>query len=281
MIPKQTSPYYIYAPCYTDKSSGVRALHLLAHSLNERGQKAFILPLSGHTVNPYLNTPFLTGGVENYYKDSGIEPILVYPDIVQGNPHRSKKVVRYLLAPPGEFGGQSSFGRIDKVYSFSKWTADQVGNSSILRVPVVDTNIFHSPADGSLRSGSCFYSHKYDKIHGNALLDITAGAARLEGSLNDIACILRQSEVCYLYEISEVMVEAQLCGCPVVFVRTPYFNETKWSEGCPMQGVRWNDEERTLYQYWASDVAAQYNEEEGQFQKQLSAFIEDTQNWKV
>jgi len=262
LFPKAQRPYYIYAPSYTHKSSGVRTLHLLCHALNEAGCVAQLvcpnnLRGSPYFVNPDLNTPVAVAGqFEN--------PIAVYPDIVRGNPLDAKNVVRYLLAPRGAYGGDREFADTDQIWGALPSVADRV-----LRIPVSDTSIFYK--DSLPKSGSCFYSHKYE-MHGNKLLDITKDSARLEGSLKNIASILRKSTVCYLYELSSIITEAALCGCPVVLVHTPYFNEIDTS--CMMGDVEWSDGYQVKE---CSDYLPEYQKIIRDFETGLFNFIADTQ----
>lgn len=237
LFPRQITPYYVYAPSYTHTSSGVRTLHLLVHALNQSGQKAYLIPSdpNGYATNPELNTPLLLPQHQNYYGDNFIA---VYPDIVRGNPFNAERVVRYLLAPAGAYGGDATFAEGDQI-----WGALPSLAENILRIPVSDPEIFYPSevlTNGTIRVGSCFYSHKYE-MHGNQPLDITKNSVRLEGSLKNLADTMRQSTVCYLYELTSVITEAALCGCPVVLVRTPYFNTI--DPACMMGDVSWSDGE--------------------------------------
>lgn len=236
LFPKQKTPYFIWSPPYTHTSSGVITLHLLCHLLNEMGERAYLVPndYTGYVVNPELNTPIIPTYHSNFYENNFIA---VYSDLVRGNPFNAKHVVRMLLAPRGAYGGDSAFPDTDQVWGALPSLADNV-----LRIPVCDTDIFYQPRtlNGTLRVGSCFYSRKYE-MHGNQLLhELTNNSTRLQGSPEQIADTLRKSTVCYLYEMTGVITEAALCGCPVVLIRTPYFNmmdaqammgQVSWSDG--------------------------------------------------
>lgn len=271
LFPKVKAPYFIYTPSYTSKSSGVVTLHLLCHALNESGEKAFIISDNGNgfSTNPHLNTPVPDPQHINFYLAEGIEPIVVYPDIVRGNPLDAKKIVRYLLAPAGAYGGDKDFSETDNIWGALPSLAEKV-----LRIPVCDPDIFYQ--DYSNRSGTCFYSHKYDRIHGNALLDITKNSVRLEGTQDQIADILRASSVCYLYELSSVITEAALCGCPVTLIRTPYFSDIDTT--CMMGDVEWDDTMK-VKEFYGS-----YHDEYGKivrdFEYDLQKFIKNTQEMK-
>lgn len=258
---KGNRPYYIVSPSYNNMSSGVRSLHLLCHALNESGMVARMAPV-GETfyVNHNLNTPVCAAW------DQFIDPIVIYPDIIKGNPLGAKHVVRYLMAERGKYGGDKEFPETDQVWGALPSLADNV-----LRIPVCDTNIFYD--DNQLRKGTCFYSHKYDKILGYKLLPLTDGMTRLEGSLEELANILRRSERCYVYEMTSAMTEAALCGCPVTLIKTDFFNTI---DSTSMMGdVMWDDGEVVKK---CDDYLPEYMKEIENFEGQLKQFIEKTQD---
>lgn len=264
LFPKQNIPYFIVSPSYTHKSSGVRTLHLLCHALNESGQIAYIIPdnPNGYATNPSLNTPMLFPQYQNFYQSQ--DYIAIYPDIVKGNPLEARYVVRYLLAPAGAYGGDSDFIATDQI-----WGALPSLAKNVLRIPVSDIEIFYDTYE--LRSGSCFYSHKYE-MHGNQLLDITKDSVRLEGSLEHISATLKTAEVCYLYEVSSILTEAALCGCRVELVKTDYFNSI--DPACMMGEVKWNNGEIVKT---CDDYLPEYQKFIDYFPDSLKDFIKKTQ----
>ncbi len=224
------------------------------------------LALQSHgeiNVNPLLNTPPLMKEIVDYYKNNFIA---VYPDVIRGNPLNAKHVVRMLLAPRGKYGGDAEFPETDMVYGALPSIADKV-----LRIPVSDTSTFYPPPIDR-RIGSCFYSHKYDSIHGRELLPITDGMTRLEGSLDELANILCKSDMCYLYELTSVITEAGLCGCPVTLIRSEYFNEI--DPACLMGNVKWSDGEIVKE---TNNFNTEYQKTVDGFWDQLREFIKETQ----
>lgn len=261
LFPKETRPYYILAPSYTHTSSGVRTLHLLCHALNSVGHKAFLVANSDdYRINANLNTPVLTVGT------SHLDAVFVYPDITNGNPWvgrmEPKRVVRYLLAPPLY---PKSFGEKDQIWGYTTPLAKSFGSDKVLTVPTFNRNIFYPPMVGSVRSGSCFYSHKYDKIFGHKLLPVTDDMTRVEGTAHEVANILHTHEICYVYERSEIIINAALCGCKVHLVKTDYFNCLDDDELFP-QGLP------------PEDVMTIVRDIENKFPQQLREFIDQTQN---
>lgn len=279
LFPKSQIPYLIWAPPYTHTSSGVMTLHMLCHALNESGQKAYIVPSSytGFILNPVFNTPLLSIQHQNFYGDNFIA---VYSDVVKGNPFNAKYVVRMLLAPRGVYGGDAVFPETDQIWGALPSLADNV-----LRLPVTDPKIFYSYnefvrtykklAKGTILESpesSCFYSRKYEIQGKQSLLDITANSTRLIGTPEQLAEILRKSTVCYLYELTNTITEAALCGCPVTLVRTPYFNTI--DPKCMMGNVKWSDGEIVKE---CGNYLPEYQKFIDNFPNQLANFIIRTQ----
>jgi hypothetical protein len=98
-------PYYIDAPAYRRTSAGIRVMHLLCHALNSIGEEAYVYPTE---TNPTLNTPLVTPEISARHKAAGREPIVVYPEVVPGNPRKAASVVRYVLNRAGLLGVTAS-----------------------------------------------------------------------------------------------------------------------------------------------------------------------------
>lgn len=265
------APYYIHTPAWTHISSGVRALHILCDALNRCGEKAYLFITEGDALNPNLDTPVLLPEYANYYARNGIDPIVVYPDIVVGNPLNAKHVVRYFLAPPRP--GQKFYVLPDDmVWGYTTEIAGMFGSLYALTAPTIDRDVFFDRRDIQ-RSGTCFYSHKYDRLHGNPLLPITNESTRLEGSPRQIASILNKSERCYVYEMTEAILCAQLCGCPVEIVQTEYFNILPDGWPFPSHGIEPSGPD------WQSPLHQAYSKLEAEFMPNVFKFIWETQGW--
>lgn len=98
------------------------------------------------------------------------------------------------------------------------------GTDKIITVPTFDDKIFYNQNRPS-RSGACFYSNKYDRLLGYKLLPITEGMTRIQGTVENVAEIYHSHETCYVYEDTEVIFNASLCGLKVILIRTPYFSD--------------------------------------------------------
>jgi hypothetical protein len=250
IYPARGNPYYIVAPHYIHTSAGVRVLHLLCHSLNRRGQVAYIVllgdPNSGSSLCVDLLTPTLTlEAMMEHYK-RGSAPIVVYPETVCGNPLRSPCVVRYVMNFPGLLGGDKAYSADELCFSYSKTLAKRTHSpENVLYLPPIDTSIFYPPPGGEKRRGSCFYADKYKAVHNGKLMAATGDAIEITRDLptsqtpQEIAELFRRSKLFYTYENTALATEAVLCGCPAVFLPNPHLIDIIAKEELGTEGYAW------------------------------------------
>ena len=265
------NPYIVVSPPWTHTSSGVRTLHILCDALNRMGHKAYMFPHNGWTynfaVNKELNTPMAIP--EGYYHD----PIVIYPEIIMGNPLGGRRVVRYILGQKDN----PTFGPDDMLWSCTTALGRKFGTDKIITVPTFDDKIFYNQNRPS-RSGACFYSNKYDRLLGYKLLPITEGMTRIQGTVENVAEIYHSHETCYVYEDTEVIFNASLCGLKVILIRTPYFSDlgNQDNEFYSYSGLEWDDGEKINEGMGTvEECLARLHQK---FPVHLAKFIEQTQN---
>ncbi len=217
-------PYYIFAADFRDTSAGVTALHYLCHALNCAGESAFLLNTTAS--KPGLNVRFLSESDCWHHKDSGVVPIMVYPEIVSGNPYNAIAVVRYMLNRDGFLTGQKierTGGNIELTFYHSmEFVPPHEKSPEVIQVPVLDDALFAPPGIRKERTGSYLFISRFDK----AEIDFSQLPADVEilsienpKSLEELASIFQTAKVLYSYEISGTCVCAMLAGCPVIYVK--------------------------------------------------------------
>lgn len=238
--PKINNPYYIVAPRYVQSSAGIRALYLLCHHLNLKGYQAYILVTSKTLPDDGvydLIAPFITKNIINYHRRKNLCPVVVYPEIISGNPLKSSCVVRYVLNYPGLLGGDKIYHKDEIVFAYSKKLADTVTchKAEVIYIPACDPDIFYPPQDSADRSGACYYAAKY-RAHGfipqeitNGLFEITRGHPTSPNQVQ-IADVFRKAEIFYSYEDTALAIEATLCGCPTVFIPSDFLKNGPLAE---------------------------------------------------
>lgn len=278
--------YLIHTPNYKRTSGGVRVLHKLCHCLNQAGQVAYI-SASGH--NPKWNTPRATQEVASHLAQEGI---VIYPEVVRGNPRSAKRVVRYILNRPGLLGGDKEYASTETLFCYSAiWREYVSSDDRILTVPVIDTDIFHNKSEGE-RSGGVFWVGNQGRSapripETSGLVEITFS---WPGSFEELADLFRRSEIFYSYTASTGLVpEARLCGCPAVVIPGEQYT---WGEfekglGAGTAGLAFWDSSPEVFvvnlhraQETVSDYFDSFRKHEEMFECQLENFIRITQGLK-
>jgi FkbM family methyltransferase len=291
IYPDARHPYYIVAPPYVQSSAGIRALHLLCHSLNRSGQVARMLisptlPWREEHVAPDLTTPLLTPHVMRTHFERGQTPIMVYPEVVSGNPFGSPCVVRYVMNFPGLLGGDKEYSREELCFGYSQVLAAKTRfPDNILFLPATDTRIFRAPIEEPNRKGSCFYADKYKVVHKGELFNITKNSVEITRGLphsqtpQEIANLFQHSELFYTYENTALAIEAVLCGCPAVFLPNPHLTEMIAIQELGPDGFAWGTDPKEIARAKATvkQGAKNYLKSYATFWRDLDHFIALTQ----
>lgn len=224
--PIKKRPYYIDAPPYRRTSNGILILHRLCHELNNAGYEAYV---STNITNPDWWTPTLTDEVRARHKASQSNPIGIYPEIRTGNPFATPVVVRYLLNYPGLLGGPENFHASDYLLAFTELIRERTNAHSTLFMQTTDRSIFNNldnPFDDQ-RQGHLIYPGRHNdaRLRYPALFDnTTVITSSWPEDHSTLAALFRKSERLYLFEPSNLAVEAVLCGCPAIILPSPLFD---------------------------------------------------------
>jgi hypothetical protein len=287
LCPPPRNPYYIVAHRYMRTSAGKRTPHLLCHSLNLQGQVAYMVltSYSGQPICPDLMTPVLTPSVVRYHHEKGMTPIVVYGEVVHGNPLQADCVVRYLLNFPGLLGGGTSYDPSELLYGFSGVLAEAVGApDNVLFMPVVDPSLFHPGSGDQRRSGTCYYAAKHKVILGGDVAVETHGGVEITleypPTQAEIADLFRRSELFYCYENTALALEAMLCGCPAVCIPNPHMTEVIALRELGRDGCAWGTDPAEIARAKATVhlVRERYLRACDEYWNQLDRFIQVTQD---
>jgi hypothetical protein len=245
MIPQVKNPFYIVAPPYRRGSAGVTVLYLLCHYLNRAGESAYIvrylpepvpdgrLPdgvfLQVQTEFPGgMLAPPITQEVLTFYDQLRLTPIVIYPEIFD-NPVKARFFGRYILNYPGKLADtyveDSNF---DIAYSqiLADHCATETRVPDVLFMPTCDLAFWTGDPDAA-RGGACHYAARLRAAGGLNVATLPANSTEILPSDQmtrlEIREIFRRSEAFYCFEDTALAIEAQLCGCPTVFVRNEIF----------------------------------------------------------
>jgi predicted O-linked N-acetylglucosamine transferase (SPINDLY family) len=190
--------YVIYAPLYRHNSAGIRVLFELQKWLILAGQDAIVVAMA---TNGYAPGQFS-------------DDIVIYPEVVAGNPLKALRVVRYLLNVPGKLAGTKKYASHELLIAYSA-ALEQYSAGKILQTPSIES-IFY--IDGRIKTINAVYIGKAQDLHRHPddCVYITGNfpATRLE-----VAEFMRSVKTLYTYDSFSVIAhEAMECGCEVKLI---------------------------------------------------------------
>lgn len=285
-------PYYIVSPRYVRTSGGVRVLFRLADLINKAGGSAFVFlrPNFNHDLasSPMDVAPFLNHRIADYHFQSGLTPIVVYPETVRASKLSPPVRVRYLLNYKELLFQNEPLENDDYLLAFSRAIADQITIDKPTRplfLPVSDPVFFSPSVETKTRSGGAFYAGKYKYRFGGKTFSITDGMPEITRDRPDsqtpeqIRDLFRRVEFFYCYEDSALALEAILCGCPTVFLPNEHFHNPLGAKELNGFGFAWGASSEQMRH--AKDTVAAAREEHlrrlDEIQDQVRAFMVETQ----
>lgn len=213
--------FLIWAFPYTHRSSGIRALYRLCHHLNGRGFPAALVTDPGEPL-PSWNC-FLRP-VDHAVADVP-RAIVVYPEVVSGNPLQADKVVRWVLNSPGLIGGDPVYPEPELVFVYdlqrlpevNRAVTEPIGPERRLWTGLVDPSVIHPDASVP-RDIDCSFTYKGAELAQH--IPLPHGEIHpLESLTHDLASLghtLRRTRTLYSYDhYSNVLREAVVSGCDV------------------------------------------------------------------
>ncbi len=249
--------FIIFAPGYDPDIGGVIVLHKLCHVLNSLGYECKLYPYynsdlidKGNFVKPILSaTKSLIKSLIRKYKTNpsfdtplfkqrknsiSDEYVVIYPEIVHGNPLGAKNVVRWLLHKPGFHTGNVYYGSGELYFDFNSFAGDFCFPGSkvsenrlfITHMPIEIYNLKDvlSPED---REGTAYCLRKgKDKpirhdLENSVLID--------NKSHHEIAEIFKRVKTFISYDShTAYSVFAALCGADVIVVPDEGVSKEQW-----------------------------------------------------
>lgn len=234
---------------YDDDSGGIVVLHQLCDRLNKLGYEAYIWPFFkpaldftnpikaaylffryfrknikyGFKKKSKLNTPTAS------YKDLE-NGIVIYPEVVVGNPLNAKKVVRWLLHKPGfNNGGKIDFGIDDLFFYYDKAFDDSRYNKhpeNHLHIVSQRSDVYKVTNDGT-RKGSCYLLRKggnREIVHDTKESNLIDGLSHEKS-----AQVFNQVEYCISYDTYTMYnVYAAMCGCIPIIIPEDGISKDQW-----------------------------------------------------
>ena len=205
----------IYTPVFYINCGGVVVLHNIANIIN-KSNKNIIAKLFNIDNLKYDN--IFCNDFANI-DEIDENTIVIYPEIVSGNPLNAPKVIRWILLDLGiemPINHYTNWGKNDLVYF---WESKQNPNKYFKQLSCSWFNpIFKNNHFG--RNNTCFLIKKGKLIHNNINFYHNNSSINIEGkSLSEVNDIFNKSKYFYCYDPNSMFVlYAALCGCiPIIY----------------------------------------------------------------
>lgn len=234
--------YIIFAPTFDENVGGAISMHRLCHLINQHGGEAYLWHdgKSGLKTCSAFNTPEIyTSELNNY--------IVVYMDIVSGNPISCPHVVRWFLNKPGFFSGNINYG-INELYFRFQDTFSHAGLPSNKLYVAYFVKDYYFDKGYSERKGSCYMMRKG---RGRRLVHDLTDSTQIDGlSHKEAAEIFNRVKYFYCYDLySAYSSFAAMCGCIPIVIPQDDLTEEQWQPETRLRyGIAYgNNEEQITY----------------------------------
>ncbi len=192
--------YIIYAPIWHHRSAGLMVLYNLQKSLIKRGYDCIYYCFGSEHV-----------AIDEVTDDD----IVIYTEIVNGNPLKAKNVVRWLLNIPGVIGGNGNYLETDMVFFYMdrKKYSNMKGLPLHISISRDDFKDLGLPKEHNLIWVYKGANKKRIPLDG---IEITFDWPKSKDKLIDL---LQRCKIFYSYdEHTSLAAEAKMCGCDVRLV---------------------------------------------------------------
>lgn len=248
--------FIVFTPSYDENVGGPIALHRLCHLLNELGEHAEVFPFFHNylcerdelassplqlsqleyellkkefKINETFNTPVVEsikaiGDWKNY--------IVIYPEVVYGNPLGAKNVVRWLLHNPGFHTGKIKYGEGELYFRFAScfehfsWKGSKL-SERFMKIIYVPTEYYNLEGVAQQRSGTayCLRKGKGKKIThdlSNSICIDGMSHQKISGIFKKVKRFISYDPYTLYFRL------ALLCGCEVVVVPQNGMSVDEW-----------------------------------------------------
>jgi hypothetical protein len=243
--------FLIFAPSFQDDSGGKIVLHYLCHLLNEVGCESRLFPLDAVPLRLSLSPrhyvallKFLATRVKHgqlkyktnaawntpvTYLPPSTDMIVVYPEIVAGNPLQAQNVVRWFLHRPGQLTGSTDFGSSELYFFYQEAFNDTQLNQhadNLLRIGWYRDDVYRKTNMGP-RQGSCYMIRKG---RGRPLVHDLSDSVLVDGLSHEKLSELFNARRYFISYDPYTMYSrfAAMCGCVPIVIPEPGVSKRQW-----------------------------------------------------
>ena len=236
---------FVASPPYKDSIGGIIVLHKLVSVLNKIGHEAYLTTIpeffggGQFAFSSRFETPFS----QDFDRENDI---IVYPEIVNGNPLGGKKVVRYILNNGHRADREirmATWGENDYWLYLTKHFYDNYREENYLHIIETKLDLFQDYGFNRTQE-ACFNYGKqaYQKETLNQIHPKDSPEVNRSWSDENLVRIFNTSKRFYSYDYKTYLTAlASLCGCESVIVPHPETTREEVMEKQPgaKYGISW------------------------------------------
>lgn len=220
--------FIVWCPmAYAENSGGILALHTLAHNIALCGEKSFI-------TTKKKRADYLGEQIPEEEAIKMTDKIVIYPEVLYGNPYNSDKVVRWLLNTRGVINfrvGNGEDGENDLVYKWSSAYKAEDESKVVGYLTAIDNHldIFYNRHEERKQDCYIVRKGKNTHVHSENAINIEDYSSNkyLADIFNKCERFICYDNACYL------TVLATLCGCLPIVIPNGEFTAQQWYNSLP------------------------------------------------
>jgi hypothetical protein len=248
--------FVIFAPSYSENNGGSVTLHHLCELINSNGYDCYLYPGFDNIELNILNykkvllnflfktirEPFRVFKTSKRFKTPVIKEfpgqfkiddlVVIYPEIVFGNPLSAKNVVRWFLHNPGFFSGKIYYGNYEIYFKYSNSYKsinylNSITSNNNLYIFTYPKNYYNDNALSANKSGVCYCIRK-GKL--SSIPFNLQNAILIDGlKHSQISSIFKKSKYFISFDPHTAFSRfAAICGCISIVVPIDGIVEDTW-----------------------------------------------------
>lgn len=257
--------FIVYARSYDENSGGSIVLHKLCDLINKAGYKALIWPMGKpvifkcksffclkYAASYFLKKITLRGFKTNISYNTPIAKkndlegsIILYPEIISGNPIDAKRYARWFLHKPGFHTGNYRYAPGDLYFTYQPVFNNHDENliyGGVLTITELLSDIY-TCKNNEPRVKQCYMIRKgasrddLPNLNGKWIVDNL--------SHHEMANAFNECDRCYFYdEHTMYSIYAALCGCIPIIVPLPGVSKEQWQPDESLRfGIAYGEED--------------------------------------
>lgn len=222
--------FVVISPEFNANSGGIIALHKLADKLCKFGEIA------------YINVPTLKSSSAKFIEKNDLstldlnQTMVIYPEIISGNPLNAKYVTRWLLNTPGLIAGDGKYSENDLIYKYWQYfnAPDETKVKGELRCLDLKLDVFIN--NNSPRIGECFLIKKGYKTK-RVLNKHSYHSLNLDAFISDeyLVNVFNEKLMFVSYDtMTYHSIQAALCGCISIVIPDENISKEEWIQKAPI-----------------------------------------------